>query len=52
MTDTVQAVETAAVDVKKAAENEVHPAVKSLWADFKGDLTEFKAWIVKEIEKI
>ena len=52
MTDTEQALETAVTDVRKDAENEIHPVVKSLWADFKGDLSEFKAWIVKEIEKL
>lgn len=48
MTDLTQDANT----VKKDIENDVHPVVKSLWADFKGDLSEFKAWIVKEAEKL
>lgn len=53
MTDETElAIDVAAIDVKKDIENDAHPVVKSLWAEFKGDVSEFLTWIKAEIEKI
>lgn len=48
----IQDAENAVLIEKKELQNDVHPVVKSLWADFKGDLAEFKAWLEKELAKI
>ena len=52
MTDTVQAAETAVVDEKKTVQNDIHPVVKSLWAEIGGNLSEFKTWIEAELKKL
>ena len=34
------------------AEREVHPAVRALWADFKGDWEAIKAFVEAELKRI
>ncbi len=35
--------------VKKDIENEIHPAVKTLWEKFEGDIEKAKAWLESRI---
>lgn len=46
------AVETVAADVKKEVENAAHPAIKSLYEEFKSGVGNFEAWVKAEIAKL
>lgn len=54
MTDqpTTEGFGTDVTKVEHDAEREVHPFIKELWERFKGDATDFYAWIEKELNKI